>query len=73
MRCFWTIRSTEAYNIDVLTSDQFLAHQSHLNRELLEEKLRGHAKARGFARALVQRLAKWRRLCRCCSWNLRSY
>jgi len=29
------------YDIDVLTPDQFLVHQFHLNRELLGEKLRG--------------------------------
>jgi len=52
--------SVEPYNIDVLTPDQFLAHQFHLNRELLEEKLCGQAKARGVPyEALIQRLAKW--------------
>ena len=52
--------SVEAYDIDILTPDQFLAHQFHLNRELLEEKLCGQAKARGIAfDALVRRLAKW--------------
>ena len=52
--------SVEPYDIDVLTPDQFLAHQFHLNRELLEEKLCGQAKARGIAfDALVRRLAKW--------------
>ena len=50
----------EPYNIDVLTPDQFLAHQFHLNRELLEEKLCGQAKARGVPyEALIQRSAKW--------------
>lgn len=52
--------SVEAYNIDVLTPDQFLAHQFHLNRELLEAKFRDQAKARGTPYdALVHRLAKW--------------
>ena len=52
--------SVEPYNIDVLTADQFLAQQFHLNRELLEEKLCGQAKARGIPyEAIVQRLAKW--------------
>jgi hypothetical protein len=37
-----------------------LAHQFHLDRELLEEKLRGQATARGIPyEALVHRLAKW--------------
>jgi hypothetical protein len=52
--------SLEPYDIDVLTPDQFLAHQFHLNRELLEEKLGGQAKARGVQYDdLVHRLAKW--------------
>jgi predicted nucleic acid-binding protein len=52
--------SVEPYNIDVLTPERFLAHQFHLNRELLEEKLCGQAKARGIPyEALVQRLARW--------------
>jgi hypothetical protein len=52
--------SVEPYNIDVLTHDQFLAHQFHLNRELREEKLRGQAKARGIPyENLVHRLVKW--------------
>jgi hypothetical protein len=52
--------SVKPYDIDVLTPDQFLAHQFHLNRELLEEKLCGQAKARGISNdALVHRLAKW--------------
>jgi len=52
--------SVEPYNIDVLTPEQFLARQSHLNPKRLEEKLRGQAKARGIPyEGLVQRLAKW--------------
>jgi hypothetical protein len=52
--------SRAPYSIDVLTPDQFLAHQFHLNRELLEEKLRGQAKARGVPyEDLVHRLVKW--------------
>lgn len=38
--------SLDPYNVEVLTPDQFLVHQFHLNRELLEEKLRGQAAAR---------------------------
>jgi hypothetical protein len=53
-------KSVEPYDIDVLTPDQFLAHQFHLNPDLLEEKLRGQAAARGIPYArLVCRLAKW--------------
>jgi predicted nucleic acid-binding protein len=53
-------KSVEPYDIDVLTPDQFLAHQFHLNPELLEEKLRGQAAARGIPYGeLVHRLAKW--------------
>jgi hypothetical protein len=52
--------SVEPYNFDVLTPDQFLAHQFHLNRELLEEKLCGQAKARGIQyEALVHKLSNW--------------
>lgn len=52
--------SAEPYSLDVLTPDQFLAHQFHLNRHLMEEKLRGQATARGIPfEALVNRLAKW--------------
>lgn len=52
--------SVEPYNIDVLTPDQFLAQEFHLNRELLEEKLCAQAKVRGIPyEALVQRSAKW--------------
>jgi hypothetical protein len=53
-------KSVEPYDIDVLTPDRFLAHQFHLNPELLEEKLCGQAKARGIPYdGLVHRLAKW--------------
>jgi len=52
--------SVEPYDIDVRTPDQFLAHQFHLDPELLEETLRGQAVARGIPyEALIQRLAKW--------------
>jgi predicted nucleic acid-binding protein len=52
--------SVESYNIDVLPPDEFLAHQFHLNRELLEEKLRSQAKARVIPYDdLVHRLARW--------------
>ncbi len=53
-------KSVEPYDIDVLTPDQFLAHQFHLNPEPLEEKLRGQAAARGIPyENLVRRLARW--------------
>jgi hypothetical protein len=51
--------SLDPYNIDLRTPDQFLAHQFHLNRELLEEKLRGQAAARQVTyEDLVRKLAK---------------
>jgi hypothetical protein len=54
------VESLEPYSIDALTPDQFLAQQCHLNRELLEEKLRGQAAARRIPyEALVRRLATW--------------
>ncbi|HSM79342.1 MAG TPA: hypothetical protein VLT57_17005 [Bryobacteraceae bacterium] len=44
----------------MLTPDQFLAHQFHLNCDLMEEKLRGQATAPGIPfEALVNRWAKW--------------
>jgi hypothetical protein len=50
--------SVEPYKIDV--PGQFLAHQFHLNRELLEETLRAQAATRGIPYVnLVHRLAKW--------------
>jgi predicted nucleic acid-binding protein len=52
--------SVGPYGIEVLTPDRFLEDRLHLNQELLEEKLRGQARARGIAyEALVQRLVKW--------------
>jgi len=51
--------SVAPYDIEVLTSDEFLVHQFHLNRELLEEKLHRQAAARGVSYAgILQRLAK---------------
>jgi predicted nucleic acid-binding protein len=56
----FSAESLAPYSIDVLTPEQFLAHQFYLNRELLEEKLREQAAARGIpCEALVHRLAKW--------------
>ena len=53
-------KSRAPYGIGVLTPDQFLTRQFHLNRELLEEKLRGQAAARRVPyEDLVRRLAKW--------------
>lgn len=53
-------KSVEPYDIDVLTPDQFLAHQFHLNPDLLQEKLHGQAAARGISyENLVRRLARW--------------
>lgn len=45
-RCCGWPKTRRSYSIDALTPDQFLAQQCHLNRELLEEKLRGQAAAR---------------------------
>jgi hypothetical protein len=39
--------SVEAYDLDVLTPDDFLANQFYLNCELLIEKLEAQAAARG--------------------------
>jgi len=38
--------SLKPYDLDVLTPDDFLVHQFHLNRDLLEEKLASQAAAR---------------------------
>ena len=52
-------RAAAPYGIDVLTPDQFLMHQFHLNRELLEEKLNTQSAARGVDYdAILDRLAK---------------
>jgi predicted nucleic acid-binding protein len=52
--------SVKPYSIDVITPDEFLARQFHIDRAVLEEKLCGQAKARGIPfDALVNRLAKW--------------
>lgn len=51
--------AVDPYDIDVLTPDEFLVHQFHLNRELLEEKLHGQAAARGVEyTAILDKLAK---------------
>ncbi len=53
-------KSVSPHGIGVLNPDQFLADRVHLNRGLLEEKLRGQAAACRVPYVdLVQRLAKW--------------
>jgi broad specificity polyphosphatase/5'/3'-nucleotidase SurE len=39
--------SVKPYNVNVLTPDEFLMHQFHLNQELLMEKIGQQARARG--------------------------
>ncbi len=52
--------SVRAYDLDVLTPDDFLVHQFHLNEELLREKIAAQAVAREVSLDnLVARLAKW--------------
>jgi predicted nucleic acid-binding protein len=49
--------SVKPYDVDVLTPDDFLVHQFHLNRELLVEKLAAQAAARGVTlQSLLDRL-----------------
>jgi hypothetical protein len=49
--------SVKPYDIDVLTADDFLVHQFHVNEELLREKLAAQAGARGIApESLLDRL-----------------
>ena len=52
--------SVRVYEIDVLTPDDFLVHQFHLNEDLLARKLAAQALARGVTLAdLCARLSKW--------------
>jgi hypothetical protein len=47
------------YDIGVVTPDDFLIHQFHLNEDLLAEKLRAQAAARGITlSALLDRLER---------------
>jgi hypothetical protein len=49
-----------AHAIGVLTPDDFLVHQFHLNQDLLAEKVVAQALARGVSLAdLLARLSKW--------------
>jgi hypothetical protein len=49
--------SLKPYDVDVLTPDDFLVHQFHLNCELLLERLAAQAAARGIAlQSLLDRL-----------------
>ena len=51
--------SVKPYDLDVLTPDEFLVHQFHLNKELLREKIAAQAVARGVNMDdLLVRLAK---------------
>lgn len=53
-------KSLSPHGIGMLDPDQFLARQCHLNRLLLEEKLRGQAAACRVPYVdLVRKLAKW--------------
>jgi hypothetical protein len=53
------VESVKPYDLDVLTPDQFLVHQFHLNEELLRERLAGQALARGVSmEEMLGRLAK---------------
>lgn len=52
--------SVRKYDIGVLTPDDFLVHQFHLNQDLLAEKVVAQALARGVSLAdLRARLSKW--------------
>ena len=51
--------SVKPYDIDVLTPDDFLVHQFHLDRDLLMEKLAAQTIARGLAMdAFLDRLER---------------
>jgi len=51
--------SAKLYGLDVLTPDDFLVHQFHLNDELLMEKLAAQAAARAITRdALLDKLQR---------------
>ena len=53
-------QSVRSYNLEVLTPDEFLVRQFHLNEELLREKIAAQSMARGVAiEQLLARLAKW--------------
>jgi hypothetical protein len=53
-------QSVTPYSLDVLTPDDFLMHQFHLNDELLRERIGAQAAARGLGmERLLARLAKW--------------
>lgn len=48
------------YDLDVLTPDDFLVHQFHLNQDLFTERVGAQAVARGLSLAdLLARLSKW--------------
>lgn len=49
----FTPASVTPYDIDVVTPDDFLVHQFHLNEELLREKLAAQAFARGVGLAAL--------------------
>jgi predicted nucleic acid-binding protein len=53
-------RSVKPYHVDVLTPDEFLMRQLHLNEDLLRERIAAQAVARGVQiDDLFDRLAKW--------------
>ena len=52
--------SVKPYDMDVLTPDDFLMHQFHLNQDLFAEKVVAQAVARGVSLVdLLARLSKW--------------
>ena len=52
--------SVKPYHLDVLTPDDLLVRQFHLNEELMRERLAAQSAARGVAiEQLLVRLAKW--------------
>ncbi|MFN7919729.1 MAG: PIN domain-containing protein [Bryobacteraceae bacterium] len=56
--------STASYELDILTPDDFLLHQFHLNAELLLERLAVQAAARGVSLdSLLTRLERWAPKC----------
>jgi hypothetical protein len=52
--------SVKPYDLDVQTPDDFLAHQFHLNQDLMRERIAAQAAARGVSLDnLLTRLANW--------------
>lgn len=52
--------SVEPYDLNVLTPDDFLLHQFHLNQDLLRERIAAQARARNISlKNLLSGLAQW--------------